>query len=187
MKFKYENKERTEPKTTKYLGIYGAASVLFRLVPHPANIAPMGAFALFVGARGSSRWNMVVPLAAMLISDIFVGFYEWRVMAAVYGSFLAIAMLGRAIRKNISAEKIVLGTFAGSAIFFFITNAAVWAFSPWYAKGAAGLLQSLMAGLPFWRNSLVGDIFYGAIFFGIYALVERKYYIKFVKPIFVSG
>ena len=162
-------------KSTKFLGIFSIASILLRLLPHAPNIVPVGALALFAGTHGKTKWGLGAPLAVMLISDFFIGFYEWRVMAAVYGSFFIATLLGRAIRKNISPEKIVLATFAGSAFFFLVTNAAVWAFSPWYAKEAAGLLQSLAAGLPFWRNSLLGDLFYGFAFFGVYALVGRKY------------
>ncbi len=160
-------------KSTKFLGIYGVASVLLRLLPHAPNVAPVGALALFAGARGKSGWSMAAPLAVMAISDVFIGFYEWKIMLAVYGSFFGIALLGRAVKKNASPENIVLATFAGSAIFFLFTNGAVWAFSPWYAKNAAGLMESLMMGLPFWRNSLIGDLGYGAVFFGIYALRDR--------------
>lgn len=157
-------------KSAKFLGIYSFASILLRLLPHAPNMAPVGALALFAGAHGTSRWSILLPVAVMAISDMFIGFYEWRILIAVYGSFLGVALLGRAIKKNISPEKIMLATFAGSAFFFLVTNTAVWAFSPWYAKSAAGLLESLMMGLPFWRNSLIGDLFYGAIFFGAYAL-----------------
>ncbi|MDP3725525.1 MAG: hypothetical protein Q8R20_03600 [Nanoarchaeota archaeon] len=161
-------------RTTKFVGAYAAISVLLRLLPHPPNIVPMGALALFAGARGKTKWSMGAPLAAMAISDLVIGLYNWKIMAVVYGSFFAAALLGRVIKKDFSAEKTVIATFAGGVIFFLATNVAVWAFSPWYAKNLAGLLESLMMGLPFWRNSMIGDLFYGAIFFGIYALAERK-------------
>lgn len=157
---------------------------MLRLLPHAPNMAPVGALALFAGTRGKSRWSMALPLAVMAISDVFIGFYEWKIMIAVYGSFLVFALIGRAFRKNISPERIVIASFAGSALFFFITNTAVWAFSPWYAKNVFGLFESLVMGLPFWRNALLGDLFYGAVFFGAYALAERNkvYEVGLRKP-----
>ena len=157
-------------KSTKFLGIYAVASILLRLLPHAPNIAPIGALALFAGARGKSKWGLALPLLAMAISDLFIGLYDLRLMAVVYGSFLVMGMLGRAIRKSVSAENIVIMSIVGSALFFLATNTAVWAFSPWYAKNIGGLLESLVMGLPFWRNSLIGDLSYGALFFGAYAL-----------------
>src|SRR3989338_480383 len=55
----------------------------------------------------------------------------------------------------------------GSILFFLITNWAVWAFGELYTKDLGGLLMSYTMGLPFFRNTLLGDLFYVAVFFGI--------------------
>src|SRR3989338_11038683 len=77
-----------------FLGNYGIIilfmfiSVAFRLIPHLPNAAPIGALALFVGIYYRSRWSWAIPLATMLVSDYFIGFYDVRIMLAVYGSFI---------------------------------------------------------------------------------------------------
>ena len=71
-----------------------ALGFIARLLPHPANFAPIGAIALFSGLYLPKRWAIILPLAIMLISDIFVGFYAWQIMLAVYLSFV-LAGLGK--------------------------------------------------------------------------------------------
>ena len=66
----------------------------------------------------------------------------------------------------------VVGTLSGSVLFYLITNYAVWQFTPMYTKTFAGLIQSYIMALPFFRNSLVGNLFYTAVFFSIYYVLE---------------
>jgi hypothetical protein len=47
--------------------------------------------------------------------------------------------------------------------FFALTNAAVWAFSPWYEKSLAGLLYCYTLALPFFKTMLYGDLVYGFV------------------------
>ena len=145
-----------------------------RFIPHSANFAPIGAMALFGGAKINKKYALIIPLAAMLISDYFIGFYSWQVMASVYASFLIYGLLGLWARKNESWLKIGGATLAGSVLFFLITNGAVWAFGSMYPHDLAGLISCYAAGLPFWRNTLLGDIFFTAVFFSAYELA-RKY------------
>lgn len=62
---------------------------------------------------------------------------------------------------------------ASSLVFFLVTNFAVWVFSPMYAANAAGLLKCYVAAVPFLRNMLEGDLFWGLVLFGGYWLVQR--------------
>lgn len=145
-----------------------------RFLPHAPNFAPIGAMALFGGAKLNKKYALIVPLAVMLVSDYFIGFYSWQIMASVYGSFLIYGLLGLWVRKNESWLKIGGATLAGSILFFLITNGAVWAFGSMYPHTFGGLIACYAAGLPFWRNTLLGDIFFTAVFFGLYELA-RKY------------
>ncbi len=156
----------------KILGMGGVvvACVLLRLVPHAPNVAPMTAFALFAGYAFTWRRGLVMVLLANLITDFFIGFYDWRIMTAVYGSYALIAIVGGLSGSGKSAVRAVITTWAGALIFFFITNGAVWAFSVWYAKTPTGLLAAYVNGLPFLRNSLLGDMGYGALFYLGYVL-----------------
>ncbi|MAF80176.1 hypothetical protein CL629_03805 [bacterium] len=174
-------------KTTKFLALYAGIGAALRLLPHPPNMAAIGALALFAGAHGKNKWSLIIPLIVMGVTDFFLGFYEPGVMIAVYGTFLVMGLLGRWIRRNTSWERIVGASFAGSVIFFLSTNAAVWAFSPWYSKTIEGLMSSYALALPFFRNTLAGNLLYTASFFGLYAIVEKKLYkrvyMKFARPV----
>ncbi len=145
--------------------------IAFRLLPHPANFTPIGAIALFGGfyfARGKG-WLAVLPI--LCISDALLGFYDWKLMVAVYGSFLLFGWLGVQAKKQYSLTKALILTLTGSTTFYLITNFAVWIFSPWYPHTAAGLVMSYVMALPFFRASLAGDILFSGILFGAYELV----------------
>ena len=146
-----------------------------RLLPHPPNMVPITALAVFAGARIKSRWGVFLPVFTMLASDFFIGFYDPRLMFAVYGSFIAIGLFGFLARPGFSPVKILGATLLGSVFFYLTTNFAVWTFSSWYPKTLYGLLLSYTLALPFFRNSLAGDIFYAAVFFGAYELVRRRF------------
>jgi hypothetical protein len=74
-----------------------------------------------------------------------------------------------------------LASVLGSVLFFLITNFAVWYGSAFYPQTPAGLLACYTAGLAFYNqqsffiNSLLGDLFYGGLLFGTYALLQRRF------------
>lgn len=144
-----------------------------RMVPHPANFAPIGALALFGGIYLPKRFALVIPLGAMIVSDIFIGFYTWQIMIAVYSSFILSCLIGLWVRSHKTALTVLGGALAGSFIFFFITNAAVWAFSGMYPFTFQGLSQSYLMGLPFLRNTLAGDLFYTTFLVGSFEALKK--------------
>lgn len=160
-----------------------AIGIVCRLLPHLWNFAPIAAIALFAGVYLGRNYALALPALTMLLGDSFIGFYEWKLMIAVYTSYLLIGLLGAAIKKYKSAEVIIAGSIIGSVLFFIITNFAVWQFSPWYAKSIQGLLKCYTMALPFFRNSLLGDLFYIAVFFGAYEAVMRGKTCLYFKPI----
>jgi len=139
-----------------------------RFLPHPANFAPVGAIAIFSGIYLPKKWAIVLPLAAMFFSDLFLGFYAWPVMLSVYASFAVMGLIGLAVRKHKKLSTILGGTILGSVIFFLTTNGAVWAFSNWYEPSLAGLINCYVVAIPFFRNSLLGDLFYTGVLVGAY-------------------
>lgn len=141
-----------------------------RLLPHAWNFAPIAGIALFSGVYLGKRYAIALPIIAMVIGDLFIGFYEWPLMVAVYGCFALTGLLGSIIKKHKSVETILAGSIIASVLFFIATNWAVWQFSPWYAKTLEGLLQSYAMALPFFRNTLLGDLFYTGVLFGAYEL-----------------
>lgn len=147
-------------------------SIAARLLPHLANVAPMGALALFAGVYLPKKWAFIVPILAMFVSDLFVGFYTLPVMILVYGSFLAMVGIGTMVRGNHQPLTIGLGALSGSIIFFIATNFGVWVFTNLYPHNIAGLMSAYTMGLPFFKWTVIGDLAWSVAFFGGYAIAS---------------
>lgn len=140
-----------------------------RLIPHEPNMAPIGALAIFSGVYMSKKKALLIPLAAMFLSDLFLGFY--REIIWVYGSFALIGLLSAVILKKNHQVKNVIGfTLFSSLLFYVLTNFGVWLQGTMYTKSLSGLIQCYFLALPFLRNTLIGDIVYVGVFFGAYNL-----------------
>lgn len=153
------------------LMVFGAA--FLRLLPHPPNFAPIAAMALFGGAYFSKKsFAFVIPLAAIFLTDLIIGIYSYAWI--VYLSFALIVVLGIFMLKKVSVKKLVFASVTASISFFAITNFGVWALGTLYPKTPAGLLASYTAAIPFFQNSLIGDLFFVGVMFGVYELVKHK-------------
>jgi len=157
--------------------------VSLRLLPHPPNFAPIAAIALFGGVYLSRKIAFILPMAVMVISDIFLGgYYEIGLMIVIYGCFLFFVILGFWLKKHKKWYNIGGSAILSAIIFFVVTNFAVWAFTPWYAKTLAGLFQCYLMAIPFFKNTLLGNVFYVTVFFGVYELIGLWIRIKFEVP-----
>lgn len=156
-----------------------AFAALTRLLPHHIpNLSAVAATALFAGWYFRNRLvAMAAPLGAMLISDSVIGGYHPAVMVVVYASLLAPVMFGRLLGGGAGLKRLfggaVLGSLAASVLFFLTTNLAVWAFSGYYAKDAAGLGECFGAAVPFFRFTAGGDLVFTLFLFGLFALITR--------------
>ena len=170
---------------TRILLLAGAvlAAAACRLLPHPPNFAPVTAMALFAGATLADRWLAVlVPLAAMLLSDLALGLLRagdplaafHGLVPVVYGSLAGIVGLGALLRGRRRPLPILAGTLAASLLFFAATNLAVWVTTPYWPGTLAGLVACYTAALPFLHNALAGDLVFAALLFGGLALAERR-------------
>ncbi len=158
----------------------GAGSrVLFHDLP---NFAPIAALSLFAGYF-FRRWTLAVfvPLLAMAISDAVLGAYQWQMMVVVY-AMLALPVAARPVlRRFLSFERgravgslsafggLVGCSLAASVLFYLGTNFAWWPWNDLYPHNYAGLVESYAVGLPFFRYTLTGDLFYACVLFGGYA------------------
>lgn len=148
-------------------------AVMARLIPHPPNFTPILASALFAGAKLQRRWLAIgVPLIAMVLSDLVLGFHGQ--VFAVYGAIVLVVCLGMRMSSQAGPVSVGLSSFAASVIFYLITNFAVWAQSGMYAHDLAGLLESYTLALPFFGNSVLGDLLYSGLLFGGWAVVENR-------------
>ena len=154
-----------------------AAGALFRFIPHWPNFTPIAAIALFGGTYlGKKYLSFLIPLAAMFLSDIFLGLHAgiW----AVYLAFGLTVLMGFYLRKNLSVANVAVASISSSIMFYLITNFAAWLASPVYPQNLTGLMESYIAGLAFFNNGsygisfflneVTGGLFYNGIFFGVY-------------------
>ena len=143
-----------------------------RLIPHPPNFTPIIAVAIVSGYFFKNiNLSLLTLLVAMLISDLFIGFYENVIF--VYASLLLITFVFHKISKKINFKNLFIYGFAGSIVFFVISNFGVWALgSPGvydvaYDKNLSGLIECYILAIPFFGNTFLSTLIfaYPAIFF----------------------
>jgi len=144
-----------------------------RLIPHPPNFTPLAAMALAGGVYLDRRFALLVPLMALFLTDAILGFHN--LMAFVYGSFLAIGLLGFWLRSHKKPVIVFGSALASSVLFFIVTNFGVWAMdgATLYPKTLAGLIECYTLAIPFFRNTVFGDLAYTAIMFGLFEFAQR--------------
>lgn len=171
------------------LGAMILLAALSRLLPHPPNFSPVEAMALFGGAWfANRRIALLAPLLAMLASDLALGwvhggqYLDYFTSAGfwlVYAALLACTALGFGLRGRVGAPRVLGFALAGSLLFFLLTNFGAWLAditSPVsiYAPNLTGLMSAYVAGIPFFQNTVAGSLFYSAILFGGFALLQRR-------------
>lgn len=142
-------------------------AILSRFLPHPPNFTPIAAIALLSTKGFANRWiAFLIPIVSLFISDLFLGLHT--AIPFVYGSFILIALLGRYVKKiNI------LTVLLSSSIFFLVTNLGVWLLH--YPLSVEGIFQCYILALPFFLNTVIGDLVYGALLiYPFYALQKRN-------------
>jgi hypothetical protein len=155
--------------------------VLFRLLPHPANLAPAGALALMGGMYLGKRWALALPFIALFISDSLLNvqmgspLFDWGRLVD-YGAFLMIGMAGLVLRNAGRSGKLS-AALATPFFFFLVSNLGVWLFGlgiggvP-YAKTLTGLATCFTAALPFLSGTVLGDWGFMALFAAVLMLAR---------------
>ena len=143
-----------------------------RLLPHPMNVTPIGALGLFAGALLPHRMAWLVPVAALLVSDMISGFYALPAMALVYLGFYCSAAIGRVwLSQTRSPGRLVGAVLASATVFFVISNLSAWLM--YYPRTLEGFVQCYLSAIPFFGRSLIGDALYTTLLFGSYEFVRR--------------
>jgi hypothetical protein len=145
--------------------------VLLRFLPHAPNVTPVAAIALFGAAfLPTRRLALIVPLALMITSDLFLGLHDMVVFT--WGSVVLISLIGWSLRKSNKVTTLLAGSLVSSVVFFVVTNFGVWTMG-WYPATAAGLGQCYAMAIPFFRTFLAGTLMYACALFGAYALAAH--------------
>lgn len=149
-----------------------AIAVLFRIIPHPANFAPVGAIALVSGFLMARRYAIWLPVLIMAVSDMIIGTHP--LILWTWGSFALIALLSSTFlsKRNIGAGTVTVAALSSGVLFFVITNFGVWLQSGMYIHNMAGLVQCYYNALPFFRNTLLSDVFFSASIYASYLIVK---------------
>lgn len=156
------------------------AAAAMRLVPHPPDVTPIAAIALFGGAQfRGARAAFAVPLAAMALSDIALalgvyGSTAFRAVPFVYLAFALTVVLGRRLRGRASFQRVGAAAIAAALLFYAIANFGVWLRGALYPPTWEGLAACYAAALPYLRNALVGNLAYAALLFGGWAAARRR-------------
>ena len=143
-------------------------------MPHPWNFTPVAAALLYFGARGPRR-QLWVPFALLAASDViltkFVYAYtfSWDQLVT-WAWYAAILWLGTSLRENTNWLRIGGAALVSSVSFFVVSNLAVWAGWNGYPKTISGLMTCYVAGVPFFRHTLLGDMLFAAVMFRLPAL-----------------
>jgi hypothetical protein len=168
------------------LGVVGRwAQPLWNFTPLAA-VTAMGAFYF----RG---WlpALLVPVSVLAIGDLLLAPHDnWIAQASVHVMAIIPLALGRAARNAEGWRRAgcwALCGFVPATAFFVVTNFAVWASKSLYEPTLAGLAQCYVAGIPFYRWMLAGDICYVSLMAGCVAaahLLERR---RELAPLAVRG
>jgi len=150
-----------------------ATRALPLFIPHIWNFTAVGALAIFAGAQfNDKRIALLMPLAAMAISDLFIGN---GFDAVVYSGFIAMVVCGMLVNKSQNLPNLILSGIAGAVVFYLITNFALFYPISMYPHNFSGIIASYVAALPFLNNMLAGNLIYGTLLFGSFYFLKQRY------------
>jgi len=154
------------------------SAALVRVLPHPQNFAPVGAMALFGAAYFRRSWGLALPFIALFLSDLVLNNvvyksmypeFKWLSSGWNYLSFAVVFAAGHFFfQKGVTAIKVAGAALSTSLIFFLVSNFSVFVETTMYPKSFVGLLECYTAGLPFLGNTIMGDLVFSGVMFGVY-------------------
>jgi len=164
------------------------AATFSRLIPHPWDYTPIGAIALFGAAYFSNRIiAFTIPLVSLWLGDLvmnntiyssfhhnklwlFPTKFPWQ-----YLGFMLITLLGLVLLKKVKIASVLGSSAIASVLFFLVSNFGCWLGNITYPQTITGLIACYTAGIPFFWNTLAGDLFYCGVLFGLFELAKMKF------------
>jgi hypothetical protein len=142
----------------------------------PYNFAPVLALCLLGSAYFTRKWMaFVFPASILLLSDLVIGVGRPIEMVGVYAAYLLVILIGLKLHNNVKPLRVLTITLSSSLLFFIITNFACWFGSAYYTQDLNGLIINYTGALPFYRNSLVSDMFFSGVFFTAFEMIKVKF------------
>lgn len=180
-------------------------NITLRLLSHLPNFTSMSATALFAGAKLTKKQAFLIPILSLLVSDYLLLYIHpfseptitlnhiysitnliHTTTPYVWSSFIISSLIGSYLKKHHDFLSVTSSCCLTSIQFFIITNFGVWA-TGMYDRNISGLIESYISGLPFFKFSLLGDLFYTYTLFSLFALAQKtnlKLLIRFFGRIF---
>ena len=160
-------------------------AIVSRIIPHYPNFTALGAVALFGGAYLGRKAALIVPIVALFISNLLLnnwiyaefvdGFQLFNAGSLwIYGAFILITLLGMGLLTKVNPGRFLGASIGAAVIFFIVTNFGVWISSVTFPKTWAGLIACYTAAIPFFWNTLMGNLAFGAVIFGVYEYIKAR-------------
>lgn len=178
------SKPRVRPVAIGLAALGSLAGALVRLVPHAWNLSPSYAAEIFAGARLRLWQAFALALGTRVLTDAIIYCTPFRgqedsarfyvtIMPWVYASIVLNVLLGRLVKNTQAAWKVAGVTLLASLQFFLISNFGSWIGTPTYPKNLAGLIECYVAGVPWFRDTLISYVVFAPVLFGAYAALTR--------------
>lgn len=152
---------------------------------HWFNLAPVTAVGLFAGSViKDKKYAFLFAILGQLGGDLYMqfftnvpGFYGID-QAFVYLSLLVVTAVGLRLQQP-KAWKVVGFSLIASVVFFILSNFGVWMaietgkadiFN--YGTGVTGLMNTYIAAIPFFKNTLITTVAGSILLFGAYHLLQ---------------
>ena len=147
--------------------------VISAVLPHPANVTPIGALGLFAGTYIRKQGFLLLPVVAAIFADLTtVGVYSVLIMFFVYSGHLVSALCGRyLVRDRALVARLPIAIVATSIGFYLVSNLSNWwVYQP---HNWAGIVECYTLGLPYLARTLFGNVLYSSLFFGVFKLMQQ--------------
>jgi hypothetical protein len=169
------------------LALIVLVAAMSRLLPHPPNMTALSAMALFGGAYFSKKWQTILlPLTAFWLSDLVLNnviykeyypSFTWFSSSFYFAaaSLVLMTVVSGILLKVVNVRNVIASSLVASVIFFLVSNFGVWIGGGMYPMNSIGLATCYTAGLPFFSNTLIGDLLWSAILFGGFAYAQSRF------------
>ena len=162
-----------------YLFVVIAIAFRVGFIAHPMSFTPLSASLLYFGAKMPRKqaWIPVALFAAVdLIQNYRQGYAFSGDLLVSWAFYAAMVAMGLLMASKTTPARIAGASLAGSIGFFIVSNFAVWVGGAlaMYPRNLAGLVECYAAAVPFFRNSLAGDLIFAGAFFGVSALIASR-------------
>jgi hypothetical protein len=171
------------------VALAGIMPAVFARLPEeakPWNLSIIGAIALFAASRLGFWWGVgFVGLAIGCKDTSMYLTYGWHPEPLSWLYFIGYAAIGwGSLRHSPSSLRIGAAALSSSLLFFLVSNFVCW-LPPQtrYANSFQGLIDCYIAGIPFFRGTILGDLVFTGTLFGAYAVLSRVYSPKKEKEV----